>query len=626
MILISKTEACILLDLFGNYTNLMDAESRQTILFSNTTAVDFPRGSLIHELFEAEAERRPDAVAIVFEDQELTYRDLNHRSAHLAGSLQQLHVEPEVPVGIYMERSSELIVSILAVLKAGGVCVPLDSSYPNEHLDFVLQDTQPPVVLTQERFVGRFSEKKLNVLTVDRSRELYPCETETTLSPLNMTAENLAFIFYTSGSTGTPKGVMLTHRAIHSHTFWRKAVYNLNCDDRHLLRSSVGFAFLLTEVLTPLLTGGSIIVARPGGHQDTAYLIRLIAHHKISIVNFVPSQIRVMLEEQDVADCASIRHWISGGEALPLWLQQKFHARFAASLSIIYGTTEARSTTIWICQQGEQCALFSIGRPAPNKQIYVLDARLEPVPIREAGELYVAGEGLARGYLNRPELTAEKFVPNPFSTEPGERFYKTGDLAKYLPDGTLEFLGRKDQQVKIRGFRIELGQIEAAIAQHPDVCEAVVIANEDKSGNKQLLAYVVPNQDAVPTRTELRVWLKEKLPEHMIPSRIQVIKALPLTSNGKIDLQALSNVFTETARKSVEPRNQLEQLLVNIWHEVLGIDQIGIHDNFLDLGGNSLKATQIISRIRQRLQIELPFETFFEKATVAELSLVLMDK
>ena len=445
----------------------MDYESQQTILRSNTTNINFPQELLLHELFEAEAKKTPDSVALVFENQQITYRELHHRVIKLAHSLHLLHLEPDFPVALYMERSPELVVGILGVLKAGGVCVPFDPSYPEEQLDFVLQDTQPRVVLTQERFLDRLSKKGLNLLTLDKESDSYPGEVETPFSSKEMTSENLAFIFYTSGSTGTPKGVMLSHRAVHSHTFWRKKIYNLTAGDRHLLRSSIGFAFLLTEVLTPLLTGGRIIIARPGGHQDTAYLMRIIAQHKISIVNFVPSQIRVILDEHNVDDCSSIRHWVTGGESLPVWLQRKFHSRFTGSLSIIYGATEARSTTLWICRPDEKREFIPIGFPAPNKRIYVLDDQLQQVPIGVEGELYVSGEGLARGYLHRPDLTAEKFIPNPFSDEPGGRLYKTGDFGRYLPDGTLEFFGRQDQQVKIRGFRVELGQVEVRVSATP---------------------------------------------------------------------------------------------------------------------------------------------------------------
>ena len=583
----------------------------------------FQHKLLLHELVEIEAVRSPESIAVVLEDQQITYRELMDRASRVARFLKHLGIRPELPVCLFMDHSAELVIAILGILKAGGVCVPLDPAYPEEHLDFIFGDTAAEIVLIQEKYFDRLSKKKIKTVTLDAAHNSDPPFALSVEDP-KINSENLAFIFFTSGSTGKPKGVMLSHRAIHSHNAWRKSVYKLNRDDRHLFRCPLGFAFLLTEVFLPLLTGGTIVVALPEKRDDTGYLMKLMARKQITMVNFVPSQIRMILEESNLDECASVRNWVTGGEALPAELQKKFYARFNATLSIIYGSTEARSSTLWICpKQQEDRAIAPIGRAAPGKQVYVLDAACRPVNPGETGELYIGGEGIARGYLNRPDLTAEKFVPDPFSIIPGDRLYRTGDLARYHPDHTLEFLGRMDQQVKIRGFRIELGQIESALAEHPDVREAVVTSKEDPTGKKQLIACVVSGREDSPHI--FQEWLKQKIPAYMVPSLIYIVQEIPRTAHGKVDLQRLSDRATKQ-KGHLNAANEIERSLMVIWQQVFGSDQIGVKDNFFELGGDSLLAARILSRVRETLHVNLPFKILFEHATVAELGRILEDE
>ena len=578
----------------------------------------------VHQLFEAQVRRTPDAVAVVFEDEQLTYGELDRLANQLAHHLRAVGVGPDVCVGICMERSPELVVAILGTLKAGGACVPLDPAYPLERLTFMLEDIQAPVILTQERLLTLLSGYRTQAVCLDRGLERIAQES-TELPVSNVTSDNLAFVFYTSGSTGRPKAVLWPHGRRSGQRSWEQETYRLTEDDRHLLKSPIGFTLLSMEVFWPLLTGARVIIARPGGEQDTAYLVKLIAKHRITIISLVPSLLRVLLEEPGLKNCNCLRHVICFGEPLPTKLQERFFTRLTAELSVFYGTTEAPSATFWHCKPDDAQRVVGIGRRLPNKQVYVLDSYLQPVPIGVPGELHIGGR-LARGYLNRPELTAEKFISNPFSREPAARLYRTGDLARYLPDGNLEFLGRADQQVKIRGVRVELGEVEAVLVQHAALQEAVVLAWEDESGDKRLAAYVVAAQHPLPSIAELRSFVQERLPYYMVPSAFVLLDALPLTPHGKLDRHALpapNYEKPEQGKTFVAPRTPVEEEVARIWAEVLELPQVGIYDNFFELGGHSLKATQIMSRLRDTFQVELPLRTIFDAPTVEGLAGVL---
>jgi amino acid adenylation domain-containing protein len=541
-----------------------------------------------------------------------------------------------------------MIVGLLGILKAGGVYMPLDPGYPKERLVFMLNDSQAAVLLTQERLMDNVVEDRglkpvlseiegiensdsqssifdprLKAVCLERDWREIAQETKENLSS-GATANNLAYVIYTSGSTGSPKGVMITHRGISNRLLWAQDVYQLTSADRVLQKAPFGFDVSVWEFFWPLLLGARLIIARPQGHRDADYLVRLIAEQEITTVHFVPSMLRIFLEERGVDTCKCLKRITCGGETLSLELQERFFSKLDAELHNLYGPTEASiDVTWWACKRGSGQRVVPIGRPIANTQIYVLDSHLQPVPIGVVGELYIAGVSLARGYLNRADLTAEKFIPHPFSNEPGARLYKTGDLARYLPDGAIEFLGRADNQVKIRGYRIELGEIESALGEHPLVRHATVLAREDGRGDKKLVAYVVPQEFSAPTTSELTAFLKQKLPQQMIPSAFLLLDALPLMANGKIDRRALpapNQSRPELEQSYQAPRTPVEQAVAEIWAEVLKVKEIGVHDNFFDLGGHSLLATQVISRVRGGFQVNMPLRTLFEMPTIAELS------
>ncbi|QMS92433.1 NcpB [Nostoc edaphicum CCNP1411] len=620
-------------------------EQQQLLVEWNDTSVDYPQDKCIHQLLEEQVERTPDAVAVVFENEQLTYHELNCRANQLAHYLQSLGVSADVLVGICVERSLEMVVGLLGILKAGGAYVPLDPEYPQDRLSFMLEDAQVSVLLSQQQLVEKLPEHQARVVCLDTDWQIIPQSNQQ--NPITgVQASNLAYVIYTSGSTGKPKGAINTHLGICNRLLWMQQAYQLTEIDCVLQKTPFSFDVSVWEFFWPLLTGARLVVAKPGGHKDSGYLVNLILEQQVTTLHFVPSMLQIFLEEQGLKDCSSLKQVICSGEALPLELQERFFACLGCQLHNLYGPTEAAiDVTFWECQPESNLKTVPIGRPISNTQIYILDQNLQPVPVGVPGELHIGGAGLARGYLNAKELTEQKFIPNPFSgsRRAGEqrsrgagerrrkivqspvaspRLYKTGDLARYLPDGNIEYLGRIDNQVKIRGFRIELGEIEAALSQHKDVQTSVVIVREDIPGDKRLVAYIVPQPQITPTVSVLRSFLKEKLPEYMIPSAIAILESLPLTSNGKINRRALpapepSGTLSD---KYVAPRTPLEEILALIWQEVLKIELVGRHDNFFTLGGHSLLATQLVSRVRTSLKVELPLRSLFAAPTIAELA------
>jgi amino acid adenylation domain-containing protein len=604
-------------------TFLTDSEQHKLLVEWNNTQTNFPQDKCIHQLFEAQVGRTPDAIAVVFEDSRLTYQELNQRANQLAHYLNKLGIGPEVLVGIYIERSLEMIIGLLGILKAGGAYVPLDPTYPAARIAFMLEDAKPPILLTQAHLATDFSEQKARMICLDTDWEIISQESKENLS-CEVNADNLAYVIYTSGSTGKPKGVMNTHLGICNRLLWMQEAYRLTDSDSVLQKTPFSFDVSIWEFFWPLIVGARLVIAQPGGHQNPDYLVQIIIEQKITTLHFVPSMLQVFVQVLELENCTSLKRVICSGEALPFELQERFFARSQSTLHNLYGPTEAAvDVTYWPCKKESHLNQVPIGRPIANTQIYILNHHLQPVPIGTEGELHIGGICLARGYLNRPELTAEKFIPNPFNNDPKARFYKTGDLARYLPDGNIEYLGRMDNQVKIRGFRIELGEIEVALNQHATVRQAVVIDHQDEKDHKRLIAYIVPQLDQKEIELDaLRQFLQDKLPEYMVPSRFVFLKTMPLTPNGKIDRQALpapEPAGSQLTKDFEEPRTQREEILTNIVAEVLNLNQISINDNIFDLGGDSILLIQVIAKAK-KAGFSFSIQQFFQHKTIAELA------
>ncbi|MFZ0319876.1 MAG: amino acid adenylation domain-containing protein [Candidatus Sulfotelmatobacter sp.] len=605
---------------------LSEGERREQLVEWNQTEAEFPRHGSLSELFERQAEKTPEASALRFEGMEFTYRQLNSRANQLAHYLREQGVGPEVRVGVLMERSVEMVVSLLGVVKAGGAYVPLDPQYPSERLLTMVGDAEPRVILTQPGRAERLGSKTIKTFCVEEERELLDRYSHENLASV-VEPENAVYMIYTSGSTGKPKGVINTQAGICNRLLWMQQIQQVNREDRVLQKTPFSFDVSVWEFFAPLITGGCLVVAKPGGHQDAEYLIGLIATEQITTVHFVPSMLTVFLEAEGVERCTSLKRVICSGEALPYETQKRFFERLGhAELHNLYGPTEAAiDVTYWKCEAHSARHVVPIGRPIANTKVYVLDKRMEPVPVGVNGELYLSGRGLARGYWRQPGMTAEKFVPDPYSKSGGERLYRTGDSVRYLGDGALEFRGRLDSQVKLRGYRIELGEIEAALRGQEQVREAVVELRQGENGTSRLVGYVVMNgEERDETRVkELRNYLREQLPEYMVPSAFVLLPELPLTPNGKLDRRALMNSELQQegqAEGPIAPRSQTEIILSGIWAEVLRCEKAGVNANFFDLGGHSLLAMRLVSKIRESFKVDLPLRTIFEAATLAEMA------
>ncbi|WP_020479986.1 non-ribosomal peptide synthetase [Mastigocladopsis repens] len=603
---------------------LLTATEQQQLVEWNNTYTNYDNERCLHQLFEAQVEQTPDAVAVVFEDEQLTYRELNQRANQLAHHLQKLGVKPEVLVGICVERSLEMVIGLLGILKAGGAYVPLDPSYPRDRLAFMFENSQTPVLLTQQHLLENLPAHTAKVVCLDSNWEVIARASSE--NPIcNLTPDNLAYVIYTSGSTGRPKGAMNTHRGICNRLLWMQSAYQLTAADRVLQKTPFSFDVSVWEFFWTLLTGARLVVAQPEGHRDPNYLVKLILQQQITTVHFVPSMLQVFLETEGLETCKCLKRVIASGEALPVELQKRFFTRLDAQLHNLYGPTEAAiDVTFWECvPENTHWQKVPIGRPIANTQIYLLDQHLYSVPLGVIGELYIGGVAVGRGYLNSPELTAEKFIPNHFSDEPGARLYKTGDKARYLADGNIEFLGRIDDQVKIRGFRIELGEIEAAITQHPTVRECVVVVREDELAQKCLVAYVVLYSEQTLTSSELRHFLELKLPGYMVPSAFVMLQALPLTPNGKVNrrvLPAPENLRPELEVAYVMPQTEVERAIATVWQKALNLENIGIHDNFFELGGHSLLMVRVHRELREIFKTDLSLLNLFRYSTISSLA------
>jgi amino acid adenylation domain-containing protein len=605
---------------------LSEIERHEITVRWNDTVTKYDDVETLQNWFELRVENTPDALALSAEGQHLTYRELNRRTNQLAHHLKTLGVGPDVRVGVCAERSIEMVVALMGILKAGGCYMPLDPDYPSNRLALMVEDAQPPVILTQKALLARLPAHEVPTICLDSEWHRIAAEPDSNLGAQS-TRNDAAYIIYTSGSTGKPKGVVNVHEAIVNRLQWMQDAYRLTSADRVLQKTPYSFDVSVWEFFWPLVTGASLVMARPGGHRDPEYLAQLIAHEKITTLHFVPSMLRLFLESANLPKHSTIRQVFCSGEELGADLQRMFFAASDAELHNLYGPTEAAvDVTYWACRRDDQRSFVPIGRPIANTQIYILDHNLSPVPIGVSGELHIGGIGLARGYLNRPELTAERFIPDVVGKRNGARLYKTGDLSRYLPSGEIQYLGRIDHQVKIRGFRIELGEIGAVLAKHPGIKQCVVTAREDRPGEKTLVAYFEAQGIEAPETNDLRTYLKKELPEYMLPATFVRMDRLPLSPNGKVDTKALpapEQRIGEGKEAFLAPRDSVEQVLTQLWAKVLKVNRVGLNDNFFELGGHSLLAVRIIVEIESIYGRRLPLATLLQAPTVGALAEVL---
>ncbi|MEH2260073.1 non-ribosomal peptide synthetase [Nostoc sp.] len=601
---------------------ILKESEKHLIIEWNYTQTNYPQQACIHQLFEAQVEKTPNAVALIFNNQHLTYRDLNSRANQLAEHLQSLGVGTETIVGICIERSLEMVIALLAILKAGGAYVPLDPGYPQERLAFMLSDTQVSVLLTQKELVAKLPTHTAFVICLDADWNTITQNKKDNLSA-NVTADNLAYVMYTSGSTGTPKGVSVIHRGV--VRLVKETNYaHLTPEEVILQLAPISFDASTFEIWGCLLNGGRLVIYPPNT-PSLEELGQIIQQYQVTTLWLTAGLFHLIVDEK-IDVLKSLRQLLAGGDVLSVPHVQKF-IQTVKNCQLINGYGPTENTTFTCCHPItaplQLDVSIPIGRPIANTQVYILDNNLQSVSIGETGELYIGGDGLARGYLNRPDLTAEKFIYHSFDSSLATRLYKTGDLARYLPDGNIEFLGRIDNQVKIRGFRIELGEIEREIAQHPDVREIVVLACQDEAGEKQLTAYIVPHYNSGYTHNKLRGFLQQRLPNYMVPSAFVMLESLPLTANGKVDrhkLPAPSRERPQLEQAYIAPQTDLERLLAGILSELLKIDRVGIDDNFFDLGATSISILQVAARVKQELGIELPAVKLFQYSTIGSLA------
>ncbi|HEX7317735.1 MAG TPA: amino acid adenylation domain-containing protein [Pyrinomonadaceae bacterium] len=594
------------------------AERRQILTDWNQTEQPYDRHACLHQLFERQAVLTPDATALVGGTHRLSYDELNRQANSLARRLRALGVGAESRVGVMLPRTSRMLVSLLAVLKAGGAYVPLDPAYPQERLAFMLADADVRVLLTESSFLATVPEGAAQVICLDSDVDVDDIPSANEENPASVTLpENLAYVIYTSGSTGVPKGVAIAHRSAVAFLDWARGFFTEDELSSVLAATSINFDLSVFELFAPLAVGGTVLLA------DNALALPALDYAgEVKLINTVPSAMAELVRQGAVP--SSVMTVNLAGEALPRRLVQAIYESSAVAKVVnLYGPSEDTTYTTWEVVADEAGAPVLIGRPVANTRIYILDGSLQPAPVGVAGELYTTGAGLARGYLNRPSLTAEKFIPDPFSAEAGGRMYRTGDVARFLADGRIEYLGRADHQVKVRGFRIELGEIEAALERYEGVERAVVMVKEAEGGDKRLVAYVVAKDGREVTASELRGTLKAGLPEYMVPQAFVLLDELPLTPNGKVDRKRLPE--PEAARPELgasyaPPETATEEAVARVWADVLGLEAVGRNDNFFELGGHSLMATQVMFALREALDVELPLRSIFEAPTVSELS------
>ncbi|NOR18955.1 MAG: amino acid adenylation domain-containing protein, partial [Xanthomonadales bacterium] len=607
---------------------LLDATERTQILEDwNQTAVPFPVDATLISLFEAQVQRRPNAPALTFAGDTISYGELNARANQLARHLQECDVGPEVLVGVYMERSIEMVVALYGILKAGGAYVPLDPEYPAQRLTHMLEDAEISLLLSQHHLADQLAASDTRVFNLGIGLEALAIAKHSTENlPLAAKAENAAYVIFTSGSTGRPKGVLNEHRGICNRLMWMQTEYRLKNTDRILQKTPFSFDVSVWEFFWPLITGARLVIAEPGGHRDAAYLADIIQTHEITTLHFVPSMLANFMLDPGAGQCHSIKRLFCSGEALTADLQNQLLALLNTELHNLYGPTEAAiDVSYWACTRDEQTVSVPIGRPVANTKIYIVDHAGQPTPVGIPGELWIGGVQVARGYINQTELTNERFIPDPFTADANARVYRTGDLARFRDDGVIEFLGRLDFQVKLRGFRIELGEIEAELQACDSVQQAVVLLREDTPGDQRLAAYIVSEENHQDDSEALREALAKELPDYMVPTGFVFINELPLSPNGKLDRNALPvpDWSTAVTAEYLAPRTPIEEALVEIWKDLLTVATVGIDDDFFSLGGHSLLATRLVARIRDTLQKELSLKALFDHPTITGLAQVL---
>ncbi|HET9713505.1 MAG TPA: amino acid adenylation domain-containing protein, partial [Pyrinomonadaceae bacterium] len=603
-------------------------ERNRVVTEWNDTRSNVAPARAVHHLFEQQAARMPNEVAAVFENETVSYLELDQRANRLANHLRKLGVGPDITVGILCERSLDLLVAVLGVLKAGGAYVPLDPQYPQQRLTYMLEDSRAHLLLTHRGLHSLITSLDVPVVDLDAAGPAIANESEAVSGP-DMTGEELAYVIYTSGSTGNPKGVAMPHRALTNLIEWQTSALDLVPEARTLQFSSISFDASFNEMFTCWHTGGMLVLASDELRRDTSRLIDFLNEQRVRRL-FLPyvalSQIANVFSDTGQFP-EHVREILCTAEQLQVSdsVRQLFARTSACRLLNEYGPSESHVVTVHELH-GPATGwpkLPPIGKPIANTEIYLLDANMQVCPVGIPGELYIGGDSLARGYVGRAAMTADRFIPDPFSTRAGSRLYRTGDIARYLENGSVEFLGRKDNQVKIRGFRIEPGEIETLLRKNTQINEAVVTVAEDDTGDKRLIAHLVAQGESRPSPNDLRSELKQHLPDYMIPSAFNFVADLPLTPSGKIDRLTLAkNVDWKHSlqRVYVAPRTELEESLAAMWGEVLKLEKIGIHDNFFEIGGHSLLAAQLISRVRTVQQVELPLRTLFEDPTVAGLA------
>lgn len=612
---------------------LLTATEHQQILTTwNSNQIYVPQ-QCIHQLFEAQVEKTPDDVAVVFEKEQLTYKELNQRANKLAHYLQTQGVKPDILVGICLERSCELVVVLLGILKAGGAYLPLDPAYPQERLAYMLEDAQVSAILTQEKLVNNLPIHNTQIICIDYDSQLITNQTRE--NPVSqVTANNLAYVIYTSGSTGKSKGVMIEHRSlVNAYFAWEEAYHLQKNATSHLQMASFSFDVFSGDLVRALCSGGKLVLCPRELLLEPEKLYQLILQEQVDCAEFVPGVLRNLMQylEQSQQRLDFMQLLVCGSDSWYVQEYEEFRQFCSPKTRLInsFGLTEATIDSTYFETGSTNLSvkqLVPIGQPFANTKIYILDRYLQPLPVGVIGEIYIGGAGLARGYLNRPDLTAEKFIPNSFTQETGEYLYKTGDLGRWLPDGNIELIGRVDNQVKLRGFRIELGEVEAVLGKHPMVKESVVLVREDRPNQQQLTAYIVPEPAHLNkiNSSELQQFLQEQLPSYMIPSAFVILAAFPLTPNGKIDRRALPKPdLQEIENTFIAPRTKTEIKLAQLWSEVLCVEKVSIDDNFFELGGNSLLTTKLILKIRADFQVNLPLRVLFESPTVASLAINL---